>query len=100
MSGISIVVTFFGAFLLIVVILSMFASLNELNNKYEKLMVEHAKNVKFKGDVSRLLWNIGNQREKVPANLLTVIKTMSTTPLQYNDDEAWDIHKKIMEKLK
>lgn len=53
----------------------------------------------FKRDVRRLLWNLGNQREKVPGNLITVIRTMGDS-IQYNSEETYEIKEKIMENIK
>jgi len=53
----------------------------------------------FKQNVRRLLWNLGNQREKVPGNLITVIRTMGDS-IQYNDEETYEIKEKIMENIK
>ena len=54
---------------------------------------------KFKSDVRRLLWNIGNQREKVGGTLHTVLRSTCPT-VQYNEEEVYKIHNKIMENIK
>lgn len=69
---------------------------SRLVNKLEDEIHSHRT---FKTDVQRLLWNIGNQREKVPGTLSTVIRTMNHR-IQYNEEEAYEIKEKIMENIK
>lgn len=64
-------------------------------NKY--VDIESQENELLKSYFKTLLWNIGNQREKIGSNLSTILPILYPN---YNEEQIYNIKKKILDNIK